>query len=41
MSAGWGNTKHTENVNAQWRMWRMWIYISVGSVMYLLLRYIG
>jgi len=35
MSAAWGSGKDTEPLSRQKRMWRMWTYVSVGSIFFL------
>jgi hypothetical protein len=39
MSACWGTTKSLDSIPRLQRMWRMWTYVSVGSVFYLLVRF--
>jgi len=39
MSACWGTAKSLESVPRLQRMWRMWSYVSVGSIFYLLVRF--
>lgn len=39
MSAAWGSTKEIDPMDRLKRTWRMWTYVSVGSLFYLFLRF--
>jgi hypothetical protein len=39
MSAAWGTAESLESVPRLQRIWRMWSYVSVGSIFYMLVRF--
>jgi hypothetical protein len=41
MSAAWGSTEDMDSIPRLKRAWRLWTYVSIGSIFYLLLHLNG
>jgi hypothetical protein len=39
MSAAWGSTIDVDTIPRLKRAWRMWTYVSIGSIFFLLVRF--